>query len=128
LKLIGSMLGAAFVVIGDRACVVDMALNTTQFFRNESCGKCVPCRVGSQKLVKMLTDLVAGQITAEGFVAFPELAQTMVDTSICGLGMVASNPLASVLTHFRAEFDAHIQDRRCPAGVCEALARPGSAP
>jgi NADH-quinone oxidoreductase subunit F len=127
LKLIGSMLGAAFVVIGDRACMIDMALNTTQFFRNESCGKCVPCRVGSQKLATLLTEIVSGRFTPGGLEPFRELAQTMVDTSICGLGMVAANPLSSVLTHFRDELDAHIQGRRCPAGVCEMLAGPRSA-
>ncbi len=115
---LGSMLGAAFVVVGERTCMVDMVRNTTEFFRNESCGKCVPCRVGSQKLVEMLTDIVSGRFAPDRLPVVDELARTMRDTSICGLGMVAANPMASLITHFREELDQHVLHRRCPLGVC----------
>jgi NADH:ubiquinone oxidoreductase subunit F (NADH-binding) len=114
----GSMLGAAFVVVGDRACLVDMALNITEFFRNESCGKCVPCRLGSQKLVELLSEIVQGRGPSEQLGWVAQLAQTMSLTSICGLGMVAANPIVSLITHFREELDEHLQRGRCPAGVC----------
>jgi NADH:ubiquinone oxidoreductase subunit F (NADH-binding) len=123
LKLMDAMLGAALVVVGERACMVDMARNTTRFFRNESCGKCVPCRLGSQKLATMLDQIVAGRFDPKGLDLVKELAQTMVDTSICGLGMVASNPFSSLIRHFPDELEAHALHGRCPAGVCPGLAR-----
>lgn len=118
LGLFGGMLGAAFVAVGDRACMVDMALNATAFYRNESCGKCVPCRMGSQKLVEVLTAVTSGQESAAVVDAVPVLAETMTVSSICGLGMVASNPITTVMAHFRDEFDRHVREGRCPAGVC----------
>lgn len=115
----GATVGSgAIVVCDDRACMVDMALNSTRFFRNESCGKCVPCRVGSQKLVDLLTQWTRGQYGAEDLVLFQELSHALRLTSICGLGQVVPVPMASVLTHFKEEVDAHLHDRRCPAGVC----------
>lgn len=115
----GATVGSgAIVVCDDRACMVDMALNSTRFFRNESCGKCVPCRVGSQKLVDLLTQWTHGQYGAEDHVLFQELSHALRLTSICGLGQVVPVPMASVLTHFKEEVDAHLHDRRCPAGVC----------
>jgi NADH:ubiquinone oxidoreductase subunit F (NADH-binding)/NADH:ubiquinone oxidoreductase subunit E len=123
LRGIGSMLGAALVVIGEGACMVDMALNTTQFFRNESCGKCVPCRVGSQKLAFMLDEIRRGRFESTELELVTALAQTMGDTSICGLGMVAANPIGSLIRHFREELMQHVVDKRCPAGICPGLAR-----
>ncbi|MCA1563172.1 MAG: NAD(P)H-dependent oxidoreductase subunit E [Acidobacteria bacterium] len=115
----GATVGSgAIVVCDDRACMVDMALNSTRFFRNESCGKCVPCRVGSQKLVDLLTQWTRGHYGAEDLVLFQELSHALRLTSICGLGQVVPVPMASVLTHFKEEVDAHLLDRRCPAGVC----------
>ncbi len=122
---LGSMLGAAFLVVGQQACMVDMVKNITQFFRNESCGKCVPCRVGSQKLATMLEAITSGQSVSPDALddSVPILADTMVSTSICGLGMVASNPMSTLLKYFRDELDDHILRRRCPAGVCSGLSR-----
>jgi len=108
LGLIGSMLGAAFVVYGDRADMVEQALNCTQFFRNESCGKCVPCRMGSQKLVDMLSAIRERRLGADSLSLIQELADTMVQTSICGLGQVAPNPMTSIMRHFRPELDAYL--------------------
>jgi NADH:ubiquinone oxidoreductase subunit F (NADH-binding)/NADH:ubiquinone oxidoreductase subunit E len=115
----GSMLGSgALVVCAEDRCMLDMALNSTQFFRNESCGKCVPCRVGSQKLVEMLTGWTEGKGSAADIALIDELSGTLRLTSICGLGQVVPAPIASVLKHFRAEVEAHILQRSCPARVC----------
>jgi NADH:ubiquinone oxidoreductase subunit F (NADH-binding)/NADH:ubiquinone oxidoreductase subunit E len=115
----GSMLGSgALVVCAEDRCMLDMALNSTQFFRNESCGKCVPCRVGSQKLVEMLTGWTEGKGSASDIALIDELSGALRLTSICGLGQVVPAPIASVLKHFRAEVEAHILQRSCPARVC----------
>ena len=117
----GATVGSgAVVVCDDRACMLDMALNSVRFFRNESCGKCVPCRTGSQKLVDILTDWTRGHRGADDVVLFDELSHTLRVTSICGLGQVIPNPIASVMKHFTAEVDAHVHERRCAAGVCFA--------
>ena len=115
----GSMLGSgALVVCSEDRCMLDMALNATEFYRNESCGKCVPCRVGSSKLVEMLEEWTRGKSAPTDFALLDELADTLRLTSICGLGQVVPAPIASVLKHFREEVDAHLSQRQCPAGVC----------
>ncbi|MHB8412171.1 MAG: NADH-ubiquinone oxidoreductase-F iron-sulfur binding region domain-containing protein [Candidatus Acidiferrales bacterium] len=115
----GSMLGSgALVVCDDSACMLDMALNSTKFFRNESCGKCVPCRVGSQKLVDILTNWTRGEGDASDLALVEELAQALTLTSICGLGQVVPVPIASVLKYFPDEVTAHYKERCCSAGVC----------
>ena len=116
---VGSMLGSgAIVVLSDQACMLDMALNAVRFFKNESCGKCVPCRVGSAKMVDVLTDIAHGRGTAEHMAMIDDLAHTLILTSICGLGQVVPVPIKSVLVHFRDEIDDHLLRRHCPAGVC----------
>ncbi|HEX8200360.1 MAG TPA: NADH-ubiquinone oxidoreductase-F iron-sulfur binding region domain-containing protein [Isosphaeraceae bacterium] len=115
---IGNMLGAAFVVVGERACIVDFARNCVAFYRNESCGKCVPCRVGTQKLLDILTDITSGSDGRDGMGAVDDLAYTMAQASICGLGQVAANPMTTVMGYFRAELAEHVERGRCPAGVC----------
>jgi NADH:ubiquinone oxidoreductase subunit F (NADH-binding)/NADH:ubiquinone oxidoreductase subunit E len=116
---VGSMLGSgAIVVLSDEACMLDMALNAVRFFRNESCGKCVPCRVGSAKMVEILGEIARGRGTPEHLAAIDDLTHTLMLTSICGLGQVVPVPIRSVLTHFREEVDEHLLRRRCPAGVC----------
>ena len=112
------MLGAAFVAIGSDACMVDFALNCVQFYRNESCGKCVPCRVGSQKLVDLLIQITRGKYANDSLDVVDELAQAMSLTSICGLGQIAANPMKTLMKHFPEELDEHLKHRRCPAGVC----------
>ncbi len=115
----GSMVGSgAIVVCADDRCMLDMALNAVRFFRNESCGKCVPCRMGSQKLVEMLTHWTEGKSAAGDLGLLNELASAMKLTSICGLGQVVPVPIASVLTHFRDVVDQHLLHQQCPAGVC----------
>jgi NADH:ubiquinone oxidoreductase subunit F (NADH-binding)/NADH:ubiquinone oxidoreductase subunit E len=120
LSMAGSMLGAAFVVYGSDCDIVECALNCVEFFRNESCGKCVPCRTGSQKLVNIIgEELLKGRYAgsadrvAEGrkrLTLVNDLAETMVITSICGLGQVASNPIASVLRFFQDDVDRYLKN------------------
>jgi len=100
--------------------MLDMALNAVTFFRNESCGKCVPCRVGSQKLVEILTGWTQGRGSATDYGLVEELSDTLRLTSICGLGQVVPAPIASVIKHFRGEVEAHLLRRECPSGVCFA--------
>ncbi|HJR58025.1 MAG TPA: NADH-ubiquinone oxidoreductase-F iron-sulfur binding region domain-containing protein [Vicinamibacterales bacterium] len=118
----GATVGSgAIVVCDDRACMLDMALNAVRFFRNESCGKCVPCRTGSQKLVDILTSWTQGSRGPDDLALYEELSHALRLTSICGLGQVVPVPIASVMKHFRDEVEAHVRDRVCPAGVCAGL-------
>jgi len=115
----GSMVGSgAIVVCAEGTCMLDMALNAVRFYRNESCGKCVPCRVGSQKMVDMLTGWTQGNFKQSDMPLLDELSLTLRQTSICGLGQILPAPIQSVIKHFRPEIDEHILHRRCPAGVC----------
>lgn len=127
-KPVGRILGSgAVVAVDDTRCMLDLALNFTRFYRNESCGKCVPCRVGSQKLVDLILGLSLGTASERELEAVPRLADTLVLTSICGLGQVVPSPILSLMEFFQDEIDAHTKGvngvKRCPAGVC----RVGSA-
>jgi formate dehydrogenase beta subunit len=102
------MLGAAFVVYGDRRNMAEQALNCTEFYRNESCGKCVPCRIGSQKMAQMLRTLIDGEAPLDVGL-LQELGEVVTLTSICGLGQVVYNPIKSVLRYFRDDFDHYLQ-------------------
>ena len=119
----GSMLGSgAIVVCDDTTCMLDMALNAVRFYRNESCGKCVPCRVGSQKMTDLLVRWTQGGVPEPQYRAdlalLDELSNAMAQTSICGLGQIVPAPIQSVLKHFRAEVDAHVLKGQCPSGIC----------
>lgn len=115
----GSMVGSgAIVVCGEGRCMLDMAVNSTRFFRNESCGKCVPCRTGSQKLVDILTHWTNGESGKNDLQLIEELFKAMRLTSICGLGQIVHAPLSSILKHFPEVIDEHVKTRRCSAGVC----------
>jgi NADH:ubiquinone oxidoreductase subunit F (NADH-binding) len=103
--------------------MVDLALNVARFFARESCGKCWPCRVGSEKIVEMLAAVTDGTADAATLAPIDELSQTLVLSSICGLGQVVPSPIGSVLRHFPDEVAAHVQDGRCPEGVCRGRAR-----
>jgi formate dehydrogenase beta subunit len=116
---VGSMVGSgAIVVCAEDRCMVDMALNAVRFFRNESCGKCVPCRMGSQKLVDMLTAWTHGKAESDDLQLLGDLSHALRVTSICGLGQVVPAPIVSVLTHFRDMVDQHVIHKQCPAKVC----------
>lgn len=124
MRAAGTMLGSgAIVVLDETRCVLDMTLNAIIFFRNESCGKCVPCRVGSQKLVDILLGWTRGKGTESDLGLVRDLAETMEQTSICGLGQFVPYPITTALKHFREEIDAHVLHKRCPVGVCEGLGR-----
>jgi len=117
------MLGSgAIVVCDDTTCMLDMALNAVKFYRNESCGKCVPCRMGSQKMVEILTRWTHGGISESQFAAdlklVDDLSAAMSQTSICGLGQIVPAPVQSVLKHFRPEVEAHVMKGQCPSGIC----------
>ncbi|MBM4255951.1 MAG: NADH-quinone oxidoreductase subunit NuoF [Deltaproteobacteria bacterium] len=119
LAQVGSMLGSgAVVALAEGTCMLDAALNVVTFFRNESCGKCVPCRVGSEKIVHILDRATKGQATTTEIDLIGELAETMQLTSICGLGQAAPLPITSVLKYFKEEVMMHLTEKRCSEGVC----------
>ncbi len=129
----GSMLGSGAIVVCDNTtCMLDMALNAVRFYRNESCGKCVPCRVGSQKMTDLLVRWTQGPLPEPQYrgdlVLLDELSAAMGLASICGLGQIVPAPIQSVLKHFRAEVDAHVLQGQCPSGICHTPAvRAGEA-
>jgi len=115
----GSMVGSgAIVVCAEGRCMLDMALNATRFYRNESCGKCVPCRMGSQKMVEMLKGWTEGNSTKDDMRVLAELSTAMRLASICGLGQIVPAPIQSILKHFPEVVDDHLVRRHCPGGVC----------
>ena len=115
----GSMLGSgAIVAITEGTCLLDLALNATRFFRNESCGKCVPCRVGSQKMVDIIYNMTQGRGTDDDYGIIERLSDTLLMTSICGLGQVVPAPIQSTVKYFKDEIDAHAKGQ-CPSGICK---------
>jgi NADP-reducing hydrogenase subunit HndC len=115
----GVALGSGALLICDQdTCVVDLARVLLKFFRNESCGKCTPCRVGTAQAYDILSRISAGQGRREDIPALENLARSLETLSNCGLGQTAATPLRDVLRHFRAEVDAHIALKVCPTGVC----------
>jgi formate dehydrogenase len=108
LKAVGSSLGSAgIILIGENRDLFALAANLVRFFRNESCGKCVPCRLGTEKAVQLLEAVQGGQVGAEELAWLPQLAETLEQTAICGLGQVALNPILSMMTHFPEEMPRH---------------------
>jgi len=105
----------------DRTCMVDVARFFLAFTMSESCGKCVPCRIGTKRMHEMLDGFTRGEGRIEDLKQLEDLAQNVKRGSLCGLGQTAPNPVLSTLMHFRDEYEAHIVQRRCPAGVCKAL-------
>lgn len=119
LSTIGSMLGSGAVIVLDESrCILDTALNLVRFFRNESCGKCVPCRAGSEKLTAIMESWRAGRGSESDLPLVHELAAAMADASICGLGQIAPAPLISALKYWPDEVLGHLAGGPCPAGVC----------
>jgi NADH:ubiquinone oxidoreductase subunit F (NADH-binding) len=122
LEATGTIMGSGGIVICDEAtCMVDSARFFTNFCVEESCGKCVPCRVGMNVMVNMLNRITHGQGTMEDIERLELLGQHIKETSHCGLGKTAPNPVLSTIRYFRNEYEAHIQDNRCPALVCVDL-------
>jgi NADH:ubiquinone oxidoreductase subunit F (NADH-binding)/(2Fe-2S) ferredoxin/Pyruvate/2-oxoacid:ferredoxin oxidoreductase delta subunit len=120
----GAMMGSGgLIVMDDKTCMVDIAKYFLNFLRDESCGKCVSCREGTQRMWEIVKKITEGKGTEKDLALLEEVAQTCKDASLCGLGQTAANPVLSTLQYFRHEYEAHILDRRCPAGVCTALIR-----
>ena len=102
-------------------CMVDIAKFFLEFTVDESCGKCTPCRVGTKRLLEILTKITNGQGTMEDIDKLEELCHYIKENSLCGLGQTAPNPVLSTLRYFRDEYVAHVVDKTCPAGVCKKL-------
>ena len=118
----GSMMGSGGMVVMDTsACMVDVSKYFMKFLQEESCGKCTPCRLGTDRMLEILTDITEGRGSMEQLETLKDLAWTMSVGSLCALGKTAPNPVLSTLRYFTDEYEAHIKDKRCPAGVCTAL-------
>ena len=122
LKKVGAMIGSGgLVVMNDQSCMVEVARFFMNFTQNESCGKCVPCREGTKRMLELLTDIVEGRGTVEHIELLEDLSSTISETALCGLGKSAPSPVSSTLKYFRDEYIAHVVDKKCPAGQCKAL-------
>lgn len=119
LKALGSIMGSGgLIVMNDRCCMVDVARFFIGFCQDESCGKCVPCRAGTVQMGLLLDRICSGQASAGDLHQLEELCALLRDTSLCGLGSAAPNPVLSTLRHFRDEYEAHVSQHRCPTGTC----------
>ena len=119
---LGSIMGSGgMIVLDEDNCMVDIARFFLDFTVDESCGKCVPCREGTKRMLEILEKIINGEGTPEDIDRLESLAETIVDTSLCGLGQTAPNPVTSTLKYFRDEYEAHVYEKRCPAGSCKAL-------
>ncbi|MFW2487287.1 NADH-ubiquinone oxidoreductase-F iron-sulfur binding region domain-containing protein [Clostridium chromiireducens] len=122
LKKVGAMIGSGgLVVMNDKNCMVEMARFFMNFTQNESCGKCIPCREGTKRMLELLNDIVEGKGTLEHIEMLEELSETISDTALCGLGKSAAFPVISTLKYFREEYISHVVDKKCIGGVCKAL-------
>lgn len=122
LKKVGAMIGSGGLVVMDEdTCMVEVARFFMNFTQNESCGKCIPCREGTKRMLEILEDIVNGKGRMEDLELLEDLADTISNTALCGLGKTAANPVVSTLKYFRDEYIAHIVDKRCPTGTCQAL-------
>ena len=119
---IGSMMGSGGLIVMDEdTCMVDIAKFYLEFTADESCGKCAPCRIGTRRLLDLLTKITDGKGEPEDLEKITELAQHMKSSSLCALGQSAPNPVLSAMEHFGDEYKAHIYEKKCPAGVCKSL-------
>lgn len=124
LKQYGAMMGSGgMIVMDDRSCMVEVARYYVGFLCGESCGKCTPCREGLKQMLAILTDICEGRGAMEDLDLLEQLGETMQDCSLCALGKSAPNPVLTTLKYFREEYEAHIREHRCPAGVCKSLTR-----
>jgi NADH:ubiquinone oxidoreductase subunit F (NADH-binding)/Pyruvate/2-oxoacid:ferredoxin oxidoreductase delta subunit len=129
LEELGAAMGSGgMIVMDERTCMVDIARFFTAFMSNESCGKCTPCREGTTRMHEILTGLCerpadegARLERFRGVLHLEELANVVAETSLCGLGQAAANSVLSTLRYFRDEYETHVMETRCPAGVCEGL-------
>ena len=118
----GSMMGSGGAIVMDEDnCMVDVAKFYMEFICDESCGKCTPCRIGTKRMLEILTRITEGKGTMKDLDELEELSQTVKNNSLCALGQTSANPITSTLTHFKDEYIAHIVDKKCPAHVCKNL-------
>ncbi|MER3475126.1 MAG: NADH-quinone oxidoreductase subunit L [Armatimonadota bacterium] len=126
LAKVGSIMGSGgMIVMDETSCMVDVAKFFMEFCMTESCGKCVPCRVGTAQMYGLLQKITAGEASMDALALLGELCDMVKHTSLCGLGQTAPNPVLSTLQYFREEYIAHIVDKQCPAGVCPIHRREG---
>ena len=122
LTKVGSMMGSGGMIVMDEStCMVDVARYFLKFLIEESCGKCLPCREGLKRMHEIITEIVEGKANEESLQLLEELAEVVKEASLCGLGRTAPNPVLSTLKYFRSEYKAHVEEKKCPAGVCTAL-------
>jgi NADP-reducing hydrogenase subunit HndC len=122
LAAIGSMMGSGGLIVMDEDnCMVDIAKFFLEFIIDESCGKCSPCRIGTRRMYEMLDKITKGNATLKDLDALEELCMHVKNSSLCALGQTAPNPVLSTLRYFRDEYEAHVVEKRCPAGVCKDL-------
>ena len=122
LKTLGSMMGSGGLIVMDEdTCMVDLAKFFLEFTVDESCGKCAPCRIGTKRMLEILTRITEGKGTLEDLDALEVLAENTKDASLCGLGQSAPNPVLSTMRYFRDEYVAHVVEKKCPAGVCKSM-------
>ncbi len=122
LTALGAMMGSGGLVIMDEtSCMVDMARYFLDFTQKESCGKCIPCREGTKRMLEILQKICGGNGVPEDITTLETLGAVIKNTALCGLGTTAPNPVLATLRYFRDEFEAHIYDKKCPAGVCTAM-------
>ena len=118
----GSMMGSGGAIVMDEDnCMVDVAKFYMEFICDESCGKCTPCRIGTKRMLEILTKITEGKATMDDLAELEDLAENIKTNSLCGLGQTAPNPVLSTLAHFRDEYIAHIVDKKCPAHICKKL-------
>ena len=122
LEKAGSMMGSGgMIVMDEETCMVDTARYYTDFLAHESCGKCVPCREGLRQMLRILDNITSGKGREGDIELLEELSEFLQEAALCALGSTAPNPVLSTITHFRDEYEAHIRDKCCPAGVCKEL-------
>jgi len=109
------------IVMDEDNCMVNIAKFFLEFTVDESCGKCPPCRIGTRRMLEMLTDITEGRGKPGDIEKLETLAKNIKAAALCGLGQTAPNPVLSTIRYFRDEYEAHINEKRCPAGVCKAL-------
>jgi NADP-reducing hydrogenase subunit HndC len=119
---IGSMMGSGgLIVMDESSCMVDICKFYMEFCADESCGKCVPCRIGNRRLLEKLQDITEGRGKRGDLEYLEELCNHIKSTSLCGLGQTSPNPILSTMRYFKKEYEAHVYDHKCPAGVCQKL-------
>lgn len=124
LKKLGAMIGSGgLVVMDENTCMVEVARFFMNFTQNESCGKCVPCREGTKRMLEILEDVISGKGTEEQLLILQELGEAITDTALCGLGKSAALPVLSTLKNFREEYMEHVMNKRCKTGTCQAMKR-----